>query len=39
MIFCFMTNNGVAILGTLLPVTKEDLKRYVKMYPIHWVVA
>ena len=39
MTFYFITNNGVAILGTLLPVNKEDLKRYVKMYPVHWVVA
>lgn len=39
MIFYFKTNNGVATLGTLLPVTKEDLKRYVKMYPIHWAIA
>jgi len=35
----FLTNsNTVAILGTFLLLNKKDLKRYVKMFPKHWIV-
>jgi len=30
---------NVAVLGTLSKVHKDDIKRYVKMFPIHWISA
>jgi len=30
---------NIAVLGTFLPLTKADLIRYVRRYPLHWVIA
>jgi len=29
----------IAVLGRYLPLTKEDIRRYVRMYPLAWFVA
>lgn len=36
----FVTNgNNVACLGTFLTVDRDQLRRYLAMYPVHWVEA
>jgi len=35
----FVTKSGsTATLGSFLPLTLRDLRRYTRMYPIHWMV-
>lgn len=36
---CPHGRHGIARLGTFKPVHKDDLKRYVKQFPIHWIEA
>ena len=38
MLFKFIINsNKTVTLGTMLPISKEILKMYIKKYPIHWI--
>ncbi len=30
-------HENVAALGTFCPLKKEDVKRYIKQFPIHWI--
>jgi len=43
MVLKFVVNDGndVVVLGAYMNavVHKDDLKRYVKMFPIHWIVV
>lgn len=36
---CMIVRNNIARLGTFEPVHKDDLKLYVKRFPIHWIEA
>lgn len=39
MTLCFIAGGHKAILGTFYPVTKQDLIKYVKKFPLSWVRA